>query len=489
MAVVSHIRSLPQEIEEMILTTAARANQEDGVHFTYGLSRELSSLSGTSIGVTRHIRGPLSDDAARWDASRSIRQVCSRWGVWAMCYNFEQLREQCLQTRERWADLPTCRSKYSLYEMIDNPKGVCVPRDPHRSLAKTAALLNAFPNVASCVRRLRFTGFHTAEMDKRMLSMIASCRHLELLAIPFTVLEQATPEEWIGLLNVRTDAAGPLHSLEINSANTSQCPGSREAIGAMDSLKDSRVTFKHLTRLKISGYGSQKNICDTGVLKISETATNLQSLQLAGTPGVPASTVLTLAQASHKTIRLLQYRPQYDSTLGWRSSVLDDQPHLCQQVSALTELRDLDISLVSLCSSIFASDKAQWSGQCIIRFESFCPSTNSANIDRTKSMTKILAAARCLMAERIRCRAELSIELSWGARVFDVRAGTVCYESGRTAEEPAAYRLGEIERDLWLRGSRFSDREKLSRLTVTEDEFLKAMRYDDITSQQSIKAT
>jgi hypothetical protein len=258
---------------------------------------------------------------------------------------------------------------------------------------------------------------------------------------------------------------------------------------SIDSLKDSRVTFKHLTRLKISGYGSQKNICDTGILKISETATNLQSLQLTGTPWVPASTVLALAQASHKTIRLLQYRPQDDSTLARRSSVLDDQPHLCQQVSALTELRDLDISLVSLCSSIFCSDKAQWSGQCIIRFESFCPSTNSADTDRTKSMTKILAAARCLMAERIRFGAELSIELSWGARVFDVRAGTVCYESGRTAEEPAAYRLGETERDLWLRGSKFSDREKLSRLTVTEDEFLKAMRYDDITSQQSIKAT
>jgi hypothetical protein len=130
----SYIQSLPLEMMDLILSMAAKANQEEGVCFTYGLSRDLTFGSDTSGSVNRYVRGPISEASARWDASRSIRHVCSTWGTWATRYNFDQLRERCLHDRERWADLPTCRTKYPLYEMIDSPRGVCISRDPQRGL-------------------------------------------------------------------------------------------------------------------------------------------------------------------------------------------------------------------------------------------------------------------------------------------------------------------------------------------------------------------
>lgn len=256
MKVTCCIDSLPPEVVDLILLLAAKASQEDGVCFTYGLNSGLPSSSETTSSVNKYVRGPIPDACARWDASRSIRQVCSSWGTWATRYrtNFCQLRENCMHERERWADLPTSRSKYSLYEMINDPRGVCVSRDPSRGLTRTATFLKAFPHVADCVRQLRFDGFTTIKSHRRILSTITSCQHLEALAIPHTMLQRCTTGEWMALLGAENGTRRPLISLEINGARVPDRLASPKKGAARASLEDPRLTFRNLSRLKISGH-------------------------------------------------------------------------------------------------------------------------------------------------------------------------------------------------------------------------------------------
>lgn len=471
------IESLPPELIDLILSLAAKANQDDGVRFTYGLNSELTSSSETSSSVNRYVRSPIPDASARWDASRGIRQVCSSWGTWATRYNFYQLRENCLHERERWADLPTSRSRYSVYEMINDPRGVCVSRDPYRSLTRTAAFLETFPHVADCVRQLRFDGFTTIETDRRILSTITSCQHLEALAIPHTVLRRCTTGAWMDLLGVKNGTRRPLISLEINGARISGGLGSPEKTTTRIS-KDPRVTFKNLTRLKISGHSSQSIIEDVDLLTMSETATNLRSLQLTSIPSVSTSAILALAQASRETIRLLQHRHHCGHTA--RDSGVRSRSHACEQINTLAELRDLDMSLPLICHSLFATNKTQWAGMCFIRFEGFCSCLRQdMKLDRATSLRKVVTAARCLMTERLRCAAELSIELSWGAYVFDARNGTVSRAFLPTEKGTKFHGLERVEEIFRLGETRSGSDHKLSQFTVAEDEFLGAMQDED----------
>jgi hypothetical protein len=479
MTITCSIESLPPELIDLILSLAAKANQKDGVRFTYGLNSELTSSSEATSSVNRYVRGPIPEASARWDASRSIRQVCSSWGTWATRYNFYQLRENCLHERERWADLPTSRSRYSLYEMINDPRGVCVSRDPYRSLTRTAAFLETFPHVADCVRQLRFDGFTTIETDRRILSTITSCQHLEALTIPHTVLQRCMTGAWMDLLGVKDGTRRPLLSLEINGARVPNGLGSSEKNATRISLEDPRVTFGNLTRLKISGHSSQSLIKDLDLLTIAESATNLQSLQLTSIPSVSTSTALALAQASRQTIRLLQHRHLCGHT-ALESSVLS-QSHTCKQISTLAELRDLDMSLPLICHSLFTTNRAQWAGMCFIRFEGFCSRLHQdTKFDRATSLRKVLTAARCLMAERLRCAIALNIELSWGAYVFDARNGTVSRTFLHTEKGTSFHGLQRVEEIFRLGRSKFGSDDKLSQFTVAEDDFLEAMQDKDM---------
>lgn len=188
---------------------------------------------------------------------------------------------------------------------------------------------------------------------------------------------------------------------------------------------------------------------------------------------------MTLAQASQETIRLLQYR--YVSGQTAREATVRYQSHTCEQISTLAGLRDLDMSLPSICHSLFTTNRAQWAGTCFIRFEGFCfclPQDTKPN--QAKSLRKTLAAARSLMTERLRCATELSIELSWGAYDFDVRNGTVSRAFPHTEEETNSQGFKRVEEIFRLDRTRFGGDNKLSQSTAAEEDFLQAMREKDM---------
>lgn len=475
----SHFQALPLEVMDLILSMATRANQEEGVRYTYGLSREQTLSSCTISKVDKYVRGPIPEASARWDASRSIRQVCSSWGAWATRHNFSRLREHCLPQAERWADLPVCRAKYSLYEMIDRPRGACISRNPQRGLERTSELLAKFPRVATSVRRLSFDGYIAAETNSLILSIIDSCQDLIALTIPHVVLARCTTEQWIGLLGLASRATEPLRALEINIICSTYRPGSLE-YDDVQIPSDERVTFKHITHLKIceiSSHRSQSILQDHHLLRISKTATDVQSLQFTGSSSTSAMAAIALAQASQKTLETFRHRP-YSKPVG--SMYREKTGHGCEQIATLSRLRDLDVSLPNICRALFAKSRARWAGLCFIRFEGFCsPSHECANSGLAGALKEILAAARGLIAERSRCRVELRIELSWNVYVFDVWTGTVSREGFIDAADTREKRFQRVD-DRFRAAAVGSVHEgKPSSIRIAEDEFLQAVQNED----------
>lgn len=86
----STINDLPYEILSAVLEEAAALNIKDGVQYTYGLSQAPEPLQDARM--QRVVRGQVSPDALRWNATQSIRQVRRQWHDWAAEYALENLQ-------------------------------------------------------------------------------------------------------------------------------------------------------------------------------------------------------------------------------------------------------------------------------------------------------------------------------------------------------------------------------------------------------------
>lgn len=84
------INDLPYEILSAILAEAAELNTRNGAQFTYGLSQAPEPLQ--DVRMQRVIRGRVSPDTLRWNATAPIRQVRRNWHDWAAEYALENLR-------------------------------------------------------------------------------------------------------------------------------------------------------------------------------------------------------------------------------------------------------------------------------------------------------------------------------------------------------------------------------------------------------------
>ena len=83
------IECLPFELLSSILETAAELNAKDSATFTYGLSQAPLPLQKNTL--ERTVRGHKPFDVSRWDSVESVRQVNSRWRVWALSYALREL--------------------------------------------------------------------------------------------------------------------------------------------------------------------------------------------------------------------------------------------------------------------------------------------------------------------------------------------------------------------------------------------------------------
>ncbi|KAK3713247.1 hypothetical protein LTR37_008680 [Vermiconidia calcicola] len=392
-----HINDLPTELVSNILLLATQANEAEGENFTYGLSQ--APLPSQKAKLTRYIRGPVSADSLRWDATRSIRHVCSAWHDWSLHYNLEHVFERRWRGSERWADLTMERRKYPLYELNKTTGGFAVYRDPFGSLKHTDRLFTAVPSAANHVRRLWFNGFFAAETDKLILGSV---------------------EDWVDLLNVNTGHGKPLHSLEL----TAVCLPKGQAIALeQDStpnpLKHPAVDFSALKRLKIFGNTLHKPICDTDLELMARTATNLECLDFTNLSTISVAGMLALVKASRKTLQVLEHSPRSDDGFYHPFPGHLDE-HVCALISRLPQMRDLSMSVPYMCARVFADHEVKWTGECQVRTTDICRCNQSTGAHtRVQKLRETFKAARDLISARRRMGHTLSIEIFFAGCIFE----------------------------------------------------------------------
>ncbi|EMC95403.1 hypothetical protein BAUCODRAFT_73015 [Baudoinia panamericana UAMH 10762] len=416
-----HINDLPQELLSDILLKATKANKAEGVGYTYGLTQNLLPLPSEAPKFTRYVRGPLSAECLRWDATDSIRQTCKQWHDWALSYNFERVFERRWRGSERWADLTLRRPKYNLYELIDKPKGFPLYRDPHGSLKQTDRLFASLPTTAQHVQRLWFNGFYAAETDKLILSVVASCRELQYLSVPWTILRRAGVNDWVNLLNAHTGVGKPLHSLEL----TAVCLPKDQAHALENDttpnpLEDARVDFRSLKRLKIFGNTLHKPISDEDLQLMARTATNLECLDITNLSTISVAGMLALVKASAKTLQVLEHSPRSDD--GFYHPFpghLEEGEHVCELLANLPQMRDLSISVPYVCADLFHNHDVKWAGELQVRAIDICGCGSDTNSQvRADKLRRVLEAARAMMALKRRMHQELSVELFFAGCIF-----------------------------------------------------------------------
>ncbi|KAI6797958.1 hypothetical protein KC361_g3582 [Hortaea werneckii] len=414
-----HINDLPTEILSNILLQATKDNESEGVGYTYGLSQAPLPLEKAKL--TKYIRGPLSPESLRWDATNSIRQVCAQWHEWALGYNFEHVFERRWRGAERWANLSIRRGSYSVYELIDNPSGYAVYRDPFGHLKQTERLFHMAPSCANSVRRMWFNGFYTAETDKLILSVVSQCSQLEYLSVPWTILRRGTADDWIDLLNVNTGTGKPLHSLEFQAV----CLPRDQALALENDdtpspLDDPRVDFSALKRLKIFGNTLHKPVSDVDLDLISRTATNLECLDITNLSTISVAGMLSLVRASYNTLQVLEHSPRSDDGFYHPfPGQLETGEHICELLAGLPQMRDLSISVPYMCADLFRNHETRLRGELQVRATDICGcSTTTGPSMRAEKLAAVTDAVRELIHARRRTRHELSAELFFAGCIF-----------------------------------------------------------------------
>ncbi|KAK3072622.1 hypothetical protein LTR53_006486 [Teratosphaeriaceae sp. CCFEE 6253] len=421
-----HINELPHEILCDILLRATQANEDEGESYTYGLSQAPLPLQQTKL--TKYVRGPLSGESLRWDSTGAIRHVCPQWHEWALGYNLEHVFERTWRGSERWAELTNRRPKYSIYELIDKPSGYAVYRDPHGSLKQTDRLFASFASAAGHVRRLWFNGFYSAETDKLIMSIVANCPNLQYLSVPWTILRRAAAQNWIDLLNVGTPGRVPLHSLELKAVCLPRDQAQAlEADKTPNPLKDPRVDFSSLKRLKIFGNTLHKPVCDVDLQLIARTATNLECLDITNLSTVTVAGMLALVRASRETLRVLEHSPRSDDGFYHpHPGRLETGEHICDLLASLPQMRDLSISVPSMCASLFANHEVKWAGELQVRATDLCDcSRHHTPATKADQLKATLDAVRSLIAAKRRVRHDLAAQLFFAGCIFEPAKGLV----------------------------------------------------------------
>lgn len=414
-----HISDLPSEIISDILLQATHINGAEAPSFTYGLTQAPLPLQKARL--TKYVRGPLSAESSRWDATHNIRGVCSAWHNWAVTYNTEHVFERRWRGSERWADLTLKRSNYEFYE-LNQPKGLAVYRDPYGTLKGTDSLFAAVPEVANSVRRLWFNGFYTAESDKLILSVIASCPELQYLSVPWTVLRRGTVDDWVDLLNVKTGIGKPLQSLEIQAVclPTGQA-AELEQNSSESALEYRKVDFSGLRRLKIFGNTLHKPVSDDDLEAIARTATNLECLDITNISTVSVAGMLALVKASRRSLQVLEHSPRSDDGFYHPyPGQLGTDEHVCVLLTSLPKMRDLSVSIPYMCADLFSNQDVNWEGECQVRATDICGcGTSTGPHERSEKLRHLFTAARGLIAARRRLGHTLSIELFFAGCIFE----------------------------------------------------------------------
>ena len=419
-------QTLPTEIVSSILKLAAITHAEEGVNFTYGLTQAPLPLQKPAL--TRYVRGPANPDALRWDATATIRSVCRKWHAWALQYSMESVIIRKWRGSERWAELSTKRKLYDIYELIEKPSGFAVYRDPYNSLRETQKLFSQYPAITNNVRRLWFNGFLTRDTDRLIFQVLRSCRFLTSISVPWTLLRHGSVQDWVHLLGTADEDDLPVQSLELQAVCLKEATTSNPAFDVdFDALKDPRVDFGQLRRLKLIGNTTWKPVDDEDLAVIARSATGLKEFHITSLSTISIKGVVSIIKASKQTLRVIEHSPRSDDGFFHPDpGCLDTDEHICEILVDCPRLKDLSISVPSMCSHLFSHEDVRWEGECQVRATTLCdctklPRTQQTRQTKVNSLRKTLNQARDLIVARQRQRKDLEIELFFADCIFDPR--------------------------------------------------------------------
>lgn len=311
-----------------------------------------------------------------------------------------------------------------------NSSSVAVYRDPYHSLRMAANLFESNPKLASCVRRIVFDGYYGAETNALILNILRHCNNIDYLTVPWTTLRYGSEEDWSRLLGRNGDGRS-ISSLEFLAVDLKQSQINNIA-NQVDKkpLTSSRVDFSGLKRLKIFGDSNFMPVTDDDLVAISHTAVNLREIHITGTSSVTIDGIGALADSSDATLEILEHSPLCADGFAHHdpTSLLGRKEHLCPKILNCPRLRNLSLSLPSLCEKLFSDPSVNWGGEMQIRISTVCgrhPLSLKFTSEAQAQFWGILDQARWLMSLRERDEVKLDIEIFVGSLIFEPRHSLV----------------------------------------------------------------
>lgn len=425
-----HINELPDEILHCILGHATRLESSQSATWTFGLSHATDDPSTRfeRLKPARYVRGQFSPDALRWDNTSSIRQVCQQWHDWALGYALKTLHFQRRPGNQRWAELSTQRQLYDTYELIDKPSGFAVTRDPYRNLRSAAKLLSINRPASDKIRRLWFSGFFTPESESLIFSVLGSCRNLTSISVPWTMLRHGSSQDLKHLLGIAYPDDVPVRSLELQGVSLPHSLTDDPRVATdHHPLDDPTVDFGHLKRLKLIGNTTFMPVNDDDLAAIARTATGLEEFHVTCLSTVSIRGVMDIVKASQATLEVLDHSPRENNGfLHPDPGMPRDSEHVCDILVNCPRLRDLSISVPTMCSHLFDNDNVRWVGECQVRALGICGEHNmsggrpgSKQETSTMKLHNVLDRARALMEIQHSRKKELDIEIFFADCIFD----------------------------------------------------------------------
>lgn len=277
-----------------------------------------------------------------------------------------------------------------------------------------------------------------------MFDILRRCPDLDYVTVPWTALRYGSAEDWSRLLG-RNEEGHSILSLEFLAVDLKQSQMTNEGNLIDRKVLDSpMVKFDKLRRLKIFGHSNFSPLTDDHLKSISRTATNLREIHITGTTSVTINGILHLASASRSTLKILEHSPLSASGFSHPDpiSAHESTNHLCDLLLACPKLRNLSVSLPTICADLFADLSVNWEGEVQIRTAAICNHHNPSVKDTPESRKQLwhtLDQARALMSARHEKGKELDIEIFIDNWIFEPRSGLL----------HGNFELGKVLSDGW----------------------------------------
>ena len=303
-------------------------------------------------------------------------------------------------------------------------KGESGYHDPLQSLKCTTKALSVVPDLAASVERLWFGVLMTPETERFVLEAMCSSTNLKSVTLPWAALRCFSAGSWN-----RIFAQTALQSLELTTVSVPAYE-TKPASHVTDHRALQLVDFSQLRRLKLFGNATSNPITDEDLMAIAHSATKLEEFHLTSLSTVTIAGVIAVVKASQQTLRVLEHSPRSrDGFDHPHPGQLPPHEHVCEILASCPNMKDISVSLPSMCPTLFANADVKWQGDCQVRAHTLCTASGNTKHSKTttnQALREILSHARELADSRklLRLR-ELTLEIFFADFIFEPHVSAV----------------------------------------------------------------